>query len=208
MLIPVEMSYRFPMHQLLLVEKYDAKKVIAAVHYLDSKKANFVKRFQIETTTADTKFLFIGEESKDKLVFVTTVSAPVISYTLYGAKKDDEPTTVDLEEFIDVKGWKSIGNKLETGTIRTIQLVATEETETEESGNNGMGDDDDDNNPNSNENAIDEEDEIQDDASLIEDSMEEDVIEEAEPELPIENDTIEEKIEETLPPKTTPNAEI
>jgi topoisomerase-4 subunit A len=143
MLIAVEMSYRFPMHQLLMVEKFDAKKVITAVHYLESKKANFVKRFQIETTTLDTKFLFIGEESKDKLIFVTSAPNPVIAYTLYGAKKEDEPNTVDLEEFIDVKGWKSIGNKLESGTIRTVHLIATEEPEVEETTtSSGRGNDD------------------------------------------------------------------
>jgi hypothetical protein len=75
--------------------------------------------------------------------FVTSAPNPVIAYTLYGAKKEDEPNTVDLEEFIDVKGWKSIGNKLESGTIRTVHLIATEEPEVEETTtSSGRGNDD------------------------------------------------------------------
>ncbi|MEZ5008568.1 MAG: DNA gyrase/topoisomerase IV subunit A [Chitinophagales bacterium] len=147
MLTPLEMSYRFPMHQLSIIEKYDPKKVITAVHYMDSKKCNYVKRFQIETSTADTKFLFIGEESKDKLVFATTNNHPTVAYTLYGAKKDDEPTEIDLTEVIDVKGWKSTGNKLTEGTIRTMQLIASDEEEESSDNDDDNTDPEDDNNP-------------------------------------------------------------
>ena len=135
MLIPVEISYRFQMKQLALIEKFDPKKVITAIHYLDNKKSNYIKRFQIETSTADTKFLFIGETSKDKLVFVTTQSQPKVNYTLYGAKKEDKINEANLAETIDIKGWKSIGNKFSEGTIRTIQLLPSEESLEEEEEN-------------------------------------------------------------------------
>ena len=126
MLNPVELTYRFPMHQLISVEKFDPGTVISAIHYSEAKKANYLKRFQIETTTTDTKFSFIGEGAKDKLVFATTADAPVISYTMYGAKKGSKEKSADLAALIDVKGWKAIGNKFAGGTIRTIKMTASQ----------------------------------------------------------------------------------
>ncbi|MEZ5004611.1 MAG: DNA gyrase/topoisomerase IV subunit A [Chitinophagales bacterium] len=143
MLTPLEMSYRFPMHQLAIIEKYDPKKIITAVHYIDGKKSNYVKRFGIETSTSDTKFLFIGEESKDKLVFVTTAANPTVAYTLYGAKKEDAATEIDLSDVIDVKGWKSMGNKLTEGTIRTIQLIESEDDQSDDDSDESSDPDDD-----------------------------------------------------------------
>ena len=34
-----------------------------------------------------------------------------------------------MADFIDVKGWKAIGNKLEEGKISTVKEVETEETD-------------------------------------------------------------------------------
>lgn len=131
MLTEVEMAYRFQMNQLVIIEKFNPKAVITAIHYIESKKSNYIKRFQIETSTNETKFKFIGEESKDKLVFVTTQPKPEIDYTLYGSKKDEDAKHAILEEFIDVKGWKSMGNKFEEGTIRTVSLIEKEIEEVE-----------------------------------------------------------------------------
>jgi len=122
MLNPLEMTFRFPMHQVISVEKFKPETVISAIHYVEAKKSNYVKRFHIETSTNEQKFCFIGEESKDKLVYATTIDPAIVHYTLYGAKKGSKDEVVNLPEMVDVKGWKAIGNKLTGGTIRTVVL--------------------------------------------------------------------------------------
>jgi topoisomerase-4 subunit A len=97
------------------------------------RKCNYVKRFQIETTSIDTKNNFISDENNAKLVFATLFSNPTIEYKMdIGKGKVGEPETVNLTEFIEVKGWKAIGNKLTGGTIKEIKLIEAPQDEEDE----------------------------------------------------------------------------
>lgn len=127
-MLEVEMTQRFNLNEIAYIGKFNADKAITAIHYVDDKKCNFVKRFKIETTTTGQRFKFIGEAPKDKLVFATLTSDPEVEYTLYGGK-GDKGLTAKLSELIDVKGWKSVGNKLIAGTIRTIKELESVEKE-------------------------------------------------------------------------------
>ena len=49
-----------------------------------------------------------------------------------GKGKVGEPETVNLTEFIEVKGWKAIGNKLTGGTIKEIKLIEAPQDEEDE----------------------------------------------------------------------------
>jgi topoisomerase-4 subunit A len=126
MLTNYELSNRYPMNEVIAVEKFYPNTIVSAVHYSDSKKANLVKRFQIETSPIDQKYSFIVDEPGAKLVFATLFSNPTIEYTLdLGKGKVSKPEKVNLAEFIELKGWKALGNKLTGGTIREIKLVET-----------------------------------------------------------------------------------
>ena len=69
------------------------------------------KRFSVETSKMDVKYPFISESSGSKLYFATTAPNPKIKYShkLGGSKQEEE---LDIESFIDVKGWKALGNKI------------------------------------------------------------------------------------------------
>jgi topoisomerase-4 subunit A len=126
MLTNYEPTNRYPMNDVIAIEKFYPNTIISAVHYSDSKKANLVKRFQVETTTIDQKYSFIADEPGAKLVFATLFSNPTIEYTLdLGKGKVSAPEKVNLTEFIEVKGWKALGNKLAGGQIKSIQLAET-----------------------------------------------------------------------------------
>jgi len=79
-----------------------------------------VKRFQIETNTLDTAFKFITEESGSKLYYATLEENPVVRFSY---KKDRKKTeeVLDLNEFVDIKGWKALGNKLGDYKILKIE---------------------------------------------------------------------------------------
>ena len=92
--------------------------VISSIYFDGKSKTHFVKRFKIETITLNKKFCFITQEKGSKLEYVTYRSGEVITYKYYSDKK---LKTIDLviDKFIDVKGWKSIGNKILTDKIRS-----------------------------------------------------------------------------------------
>ena len=128
-----DLSNRYVMNDVVAIDKLYPTTVITAVHYSDSKKVNFVKRFYIETTTIDTKYSFISDENNSKLVFATLFSNPTVEYTMdLGKGKISESETVNLSEFIELKGWKAIGNKLTGGTIKEMKMVETVHSEEEE----------------------------------------------------------------------------
>ena len=73
-----ETSQRFDTDNIELIEKFDPEKIITAV-YLDQDKLQYnVKRFKIETTTLNSKFLFIKEGEGNRLLKVTTVAEPLL----------------------------------------------------------------------------------------------------------------------------------
>ena len=72
------------------------------------KRTNTIsKRFRIETTSLKSRFLFIKEGKGNRLETVTTDEEPVlILHTEKGTQK------MPINGFIEVMGWKAIGNKL------------------------------------------------------------------------------------------------
>ena len=128
-----DLTNRYVMNDIVAIDKLYPTTTVSAVHYSDSKKVNYVKRFQIETTTIDTKNSFISDENNAKLIFATLFSNPTLEYKIdLGKGKLSEPETVNLPEFIEVKGWKAIGNKLCGGTIKEVKLIETAQDEDEE----------------------------------------------------------------------------
>jgi len=117
-----ELTNRFEMNKIEVIEKFDPDTVIAAVHYDGDKDAYYVKRFQVETRSLDSKFSFIGESSSSKLILATTHPEASITYQARTKTKDPEAEEVKLADFIDVKGWKAIGNKLDRRTVSDIQM--------------------------------------------------------------------------------------
>ena len=133
-----DLTNRYAMNEVVAVDKLYPTTTVSTVHYSDAKKCNYVKRFQIETLSIDTKNIFILDENNAKLVFATLFSNPTVEYTMdLGKGKVSEPETVSLTEFIEVKGWKAIGNKLTGGTIKEMRLVETahEDEEDEQKAN-------------------------------------------------------------------------
>ncbi len=107
-----ELTNRYANKEIKIIEKFDPKKVISVLHYDGNGKNYCVKRFNIETASTDKKFSFITEGWGSKMILAASHSTPIIELTTKSKTGDKKVEEVNLEEFIDVKGWKSIGNKL------------------------------------------------------------------------------------------------
>ncbi|MBC7536323.1 MAG: DNA gyrase/topoisomerase IV subunit A, partial [Ferruginibacter sp.] len=106
-----ELTQRFDPDKMLLIEKYDAGKIITAV-YLDNEKMQFnIKRFKIETTTLNSKFYFIKEGKDNRLETVTTDTAPVLKVQT-GRGQQVNKAKFKVEKMVEVMGWRAIGAKL------------------------------------------------------------------------------------------------
>lgn len=129
-LLELDMNKKFEPKELMYIQKYREKHIISAVYFEGGKEWTMVKRFHIETTTTDQSYSFISEHKNSKLYFASAYDHPKITYVTRekGQKIDHE---LDLAEFIDVKGWKALGNKLEEGKISTVKALASEKKEAE-----------------------------------------------------------------------------
>ena len=106
-----ETSQRFETDNIELIEKFDPEKIITAV-YLDQDKLQYnVKRFKIETTTLNSKFLFIKEGEGNRLLKVTTAGEPLLEMQS-GRGSQIRRAKIKLNKVVEVMGWRAIGNKL------------------------------------------------------------------------------------------------
>lgn len=134
-----DVTNRYEPEKTLAVEKFNPKKPISAIYVDGDSKQYMVKRFLIETSTADKEFGFISESIGSRLVLVTTSETPEVEMEVVKGKGKDKTTeTVNLEDLIDVKGWKALGNRLSQYKVTKVSL-------TEEQEDTGLEEGDDDN---------------------------------------------------------------
>ncbi len=108
------------------IGKFEPERVVNVVYYEGSKGWTVVKRFLIETTAVGKRFSFITDHPQSKLLFVSLSANPKISYSMRvkGRKMEGK---IALGDFMDVKGWKAIGNKLSDKKLSGIKEIAEEE---------------------------------------------------------------------------------
>ena len=128
-----ELTNRYDWNNVLFLDKYRDDGIMSAAYYDGKLKNYYVKRFNIETNTINKKFLFVSQEKGSKLEYASFKSGETISFK-YFINKKLKPTEIKLDDFIDVKGWKSIGNKINFEKIRsgTFSLLGRDEDTTSE----------------------------------------------------------------------------
>lgn len=117
---------RFEPKDLDHIEQFDEESVITAVYYDGERKSTYVKRFQIETTTLNSKFEFLPNSHRSTtLYFVSTHPEPKISFKVKDGKKTIE-NVLSLNAVAEVTGWKSIGSKLSDLKLKDVKDVSPE----------------------------------------------------------------------------------
>ncbi|MFY0652311.1 MAG: DNA gyrase/topoisomerase IV subunit A [Cyclobacteriaceae bacterium] len=123
-----ELSNHYNANQILIIQKFDSDRAVSVVHQDGTSKVYYVKRFLIETQTIGKTYKFISEEKGSKLMAISTSASPEVevNYKKSGERKKST-TTYNLDELIDVKGWKSTGNKFPVQAITSLSLIEKEE---------------------------------------------------------------------------------
>lgn len=107
---------------MIVLEKWNPKKPVSCIYYDGEKDRYFVKRFLVENENKEE--VFISDHEKSQLEIVSTDWRPVaeiIFAKVKGVQKEN--LTVDLEQFITIKGIKALGNQLTTDKIKQVNLL-------------------------------------------------------------------------------------
>jgi topoisomerase-4 subunit A len=122
----MDMNRRFEAKNILYIGKFKPDVTIGAVYYDGNKKWTMVKRFNIETSTFDQNFPFISDHRSSQLLFVTVQPDVSIEYFDKNSAGEKKKEVLAIDEFIDVKGWKALGNKLSDQKITGVKKLKEE----------------------------------------------------------------------------------
>ncbi len=131
-----ELSNRYDAKKLEIIERFNPETILTVVHYHGQHKDYYVKRFQIETRTTGKKFSFISDTAASRLVFASTLPTPYVQYKVVLKGRKKEEAQLNLAKQIEVKGWKSLGNKLDRRKITAVKELLVEQAAEETIENN------------------------------------------------------------------------
>jgi len=121
-LVEVNESVKIDTKQLIWAGKFDPVKPVSVVYFDGEKGWTMVKRFMVENTSKGLRNKFITDHRASKVSFATIQEFPTVKYSfMSGGKKEER--TLELFDFIEIKGWKALGNKLMDKKILTIDLI-------------------------------------------------------------------------------------
>lgn len=108
---------------MIVLEKWNPGKPLSAIYYDGEKERYYLKRFLIESGNRED--VFITDHPKSFLELMATDWRPMayIEFAKQRGKAEIEPLTVNMEEFIAVKGIKALGNQLTSDKIKSTQLL-------------------------------------------------------------------------------------
>nr|WP_319510642.1 DNA gyrase/topoisomerase IV subunit A [uncultured Draconibacterium sp.] len=107
---------------ILVIEKFDKRKILSAVYYDADQKYYYVKRFEIDEPEGKL-IRFIGENADNKLVSLTWVHYPRLELTFGGKNAERENEIIEVAEFIGVKSWKAKGKRLSNYEVDNIKEI-------------------------------------------------------------------------------------
>ncbi|WP_187262341.1 DNA gyrase/topoisomerase IV subunit A [Pontibacter beigongshangensis] len=130
-----DLANHYAVEKIKVLQKYEPELVVSAIYYEGENKTYYVKRFKVETSTIGKRFIFISESKGSRLEAVSTHPQPLAEIKFKRDRKSDkEAEKLLLSEFIDVKGWKAMGNKLNYYKIIEIDVPRQEYQQQEEKG--------------------------------------------------------------------------
>jgi topoisomerase-4 subunit A len=121
-----ELTNRYPAEEILYLKLFNLNGIISAIYYDGSNKSHFIKRFKIETSTIDKKFLFISDHKASNLLAASDNYSPNVQIKHKPDGKTNEILLVPIDELVELRGWKAIGSKLNYTKLVDIEFIETE----------------------------------------------------------------------------------
>ncbi|MES2389661.1 MAG: DNA gyrase/topoisomerase IV subunit A [Bacteroidota bacterium] len=120
-----EVTNRYEQDQLLYISRFDREAVYTAVYMEGESKMHYVKRFKIDTLTANKRFPLIPDTKGSQLLLASGDPDPVFELKLRRDKKAPEETLkVHANEQTEVKGRTALGSKILAGILTSIKWLS------------------------------------------------------------------------------------
>ncbi|MEJ5049228.1 DNA gyrase/topoisomerase IV subunit A [Chryseobacterium culicis] len=129
-LVSFDLGNRFD-DEYLVLEKWRPAQPITCIYYDGEKDIYFIKRFLLENTVNVQTFM-PSEHPKsfiENVIVANDVTAEIIFAKDKGKERD--PETINIDEFITVKGIKAIGNQFTKFKVKAINITIPEPVEEE-----------------------------------------------------------------------------
>ncbi|RDV13958.1 DNA gyrase/topoisomerase IV subunit A [Pontibacter diazotrophicus] len=125
-----DLANHYTVEKIKVLQKFDPELVVSSIYYEGENKIYYVKRFKVETSTVGKRFPFIPETKGSRLEAVSTHPEPLATISFKRDRRSEKETEkLLLSEFIDVKGWKALGNKLNYYKVLDVSLPKMEAVE-------------------------------------------------------------------------------
>ena len=118
----VNLAVALEINSVIAVYKFADDRAVNVVYFEGEKQWSMVKRFNIETRQVDEKYNFLSENKDSKLYFVSMDENPVVTYSFLQGKTEITKE-LGIADFVSVKGWKALGNKLGEFKIKSISEI-------------------------------------------------------------------------------------
>ncbi|HMU07614.1 MAG TPA: DNA gyrase/topoisomerase IV subunit A, partial [Kaistella sp.] len=127
-LVSFDLMNRFD-DEYLILEKWNPEQPITCIYFDGDKGIYFIKRFLLENTTNVQNFM--PSEHPKSFVENVIVANNSIAEIIFAKDKgkEKEPETINIDEFISVKGIKAIGNQFIKDKVKSINITIPEPTE-------------------------------------------------------------------------------
>jgi topoisomerase-4 subunit A len=122
-----ELTNRYPAEEIMYLKKFEPQAIISAAYFDGSNKTHLIKRFHLETTSLDKKFLFISDHKASKLIAVTDNYSPNVQIKHKPDGKTNELEIIPIDDLAEVRGWKALGSKLNYPKLVDLTFLETEE---------------------------------------------------------------------------------
>jgi len=110
---------------ILLIEKFDSRKILSVVYFDAEQNYYYVKRFEIDEIEGR-RISFIGDNPGNKLVKITWMRYPRLEIEFGGKNSERENEIIEVAEFIGVKSYKAKGKRLSNYYIDNIKELEPE----------------------------------------------------------------------------------
>ncbi|SHG39493.1 DNA gyrase/topoisomerase IV subunit A [Chryseobacterium oranimense] len=129
-LVSFDLGNRFD-DEYLVLEKWKPQQPVTCIYYDGEKEMYFIKRFLLENTVNIQTFM-PSEHPKsfiENVIVADGATAEIVFAKDKGKERD--PETIQIDEFIAVKGIKAIGNQFTKFKVKAINITVPEPVEEE-----------------------------------------------------------------------------
>ena len=105
------------------IEKWIPNKPISVIYYSINKKRYYLKRFLIKNESKEDNFI----DKQDTLIYIELNWRPILllKFKKMRGKNSFPDFEINVEEFINIKGFKAQGNQLSSKKIKKVELKET-----------------------------------------------------------------------------------